>query len=254
MSSCFVIQPFDDGVYDKRYEDTFRVAIEAAGLEPYRVDQDPSVAVPIREIEHGIRNADVCFAEISTDNPNVWFELGYAIAAKKPVVMVCSQVRTRFPFDVQHRTVIPYKTEAASDFANLAQEITARLKAAVERQRDLEDIADISPVAPAGGLSDHETVALVTVASYGAVPSELASRWMVKQDMNRAGYTDIAVTLAIRSLLRRKFVVEYMTEDDRGNDYMCVDATDAGLDWLETNENRILFRQEPKEPSDDLPF
>ena len=126
----------------------------------------------------------------------------------------------------------------------------------MERQRDLEDITDLSPTAPAGGLSDHEVAALVTIASYGAVPSELATRLMVKQDLNRAGYTDIAITLAIRSLLRREFATEYDTLDGRGDEYTCIDATDAGLEWLEANQERIAFRQEAKaEPADDeLPF
>lgn len=85
----------------------------------------------------------------------------------------------------------------------------------------------------------------------------IASRWMVKQDMSRAGYTDIAITLAIRTLLRRGFVTEYDTLDERGNEYVCIDATDTGLEWLETNQDRIVFRQEPKSTKggdDDLPF
>ena len=53
MSRCFVIQPFDNGVFDRRFEDTFAPAIQAAGLEPYRVDRDPSAAVPIQNIEDG---------------------------------------------------------------------------------------------------------------------------------------------------------------------------------------------------------
>ena len=36
MPRCFMIQPFDGGQYDKRYEDVFEPAIRAAGLEPYR--------------------------------------------------------------------------------------------------------------------------------------------------------------------------------------------------------------------------
>jgi hypothetical protein len=64
MSTCFVIQPFDGGKYDKRFEDVFRPAIETAGLEAYRVDRDPSVEVPIDSIEEGIRNAAVCLADI----------------------------------------------------------------------------------------------------------------------------------------------------------------------------------------------
>jgi hypothetical protein len=102
VTTCFVIQPFDDGgKFDKCYKDIFGPAIREAGLEPYRVDNDPGVSVPIDEIENGIRKAVVCLADITLDNPNVWFELGYALASEKPVCMVCSEARTfRYPFDV----------------------------------------------------------------------------------------------------------------------------------------------------------
>lgn len=93
MPVCFVIQPFDAGKFDNRFDDVYKPAIEAAGLEEYRVDRDPAVDVPIEAIEQGIRNATVCLADITTDNPNVWYELGFALAAGKPVVMVCSKER-----------------------------------------------------------------------------------------------------------------------------------------------------------------
>jgi hypothetical protein len=99
MATCFVIQPFDKGKYDKRYEGVFEPAIRAAGLDAYRVDHDPSVEVPIAAIEEGIKSASICLAEISEDNANVWFELGYALALGRPVVMVCSNDRQRYPFE-----------------------------------------------------------------------------------------------------------------------------------------------------------
>jgi hypothetical protein len=89
MPTCFVIQPFDQGPFDKRYEDVFEPAIKDAGLEAYRVDRDPGVSIPIDQIESGIRGAQVCLADVTLDNPNVWFELGFAIAAKREVVIVC---------------------------------------------------------------------------------------------------------------------------------------------------------------------
>ena len=123
MPKCFVIQPFDGERYDKRYRDVFAPAIENAGLEPYRVDRDPSVDVPIEDIERGIEGSGVCLAEISTDNPNVWYELGYAIAMKRAVVLVCSDERTtKYPFDVHHRKVIQYSTQSLSDFEEGALE------------------------------------------------------------------------------------------------------------------------------------
>ncbi len=93
MTTCFVIQPFDSGKFDKRFTDVYKPAIEAAGLEAYRVDKDPSVLIPIDAIEEGIRKAEVCLADITTDNPNVWYELGFAFASRRPIVMVCSDER-----------------------------------------------------------------------------------------------------------------------------------------------------------------
>lgn len=118
MPTCFVIQPFDSGKYDKRFEDVYKPAIVAAGLEAYRVDQDPSVDVPIDAIEQGIRASTVCLADITTDNPNVWYELGFAFALGRPLVMVCSDERTgkKYPFDIQHRTIIPYLADSPRDF------------------------------------------------------------------------------------------------------------------------------------------
>ena len=95
MAHCFVIRPFDAGKYDKRCEDVYKPAILAADLEPYRVDKDPTVEVPIEAIEDGIRAALVCLADIITDNPNVWYELGFAFALGRPVVMVCSDERRK---------------------------------------------------------------------------------------------------------------------------------------------------------------
>ncbi len=97
MSTCFVIQPFDGAKFDKRYVDVYKPAIEDAGLEAYRVDFDPNVSTPIESIEKGIRQATICLGDISTDNPNVWYELGFAFAAKRPIVMVCSEERSESP-------------------------------------------------------------------------------------------------------------------------------------------------------------
>ena len=71
MVSCFVIQPFDGGVYDRRFDETYAPAIQEVGLTPYRVDRDPGAVIPISQIEDSIRNAAVCLAEISEDNETI---------------------------------------------------------------------------------------------------------------------------------------------------------------------------------------
>jgi len=46
VARCFVIQPFDGGKFDNRYDDVLKPAIQTTGLEAYRVDRDPKVSVP----------------------------------------------------------------------------------------------------------------------------------------------------------------------------------------------------------------
>lgn len=260
MSTCFVIQPFDQGPFDKRYEDTFRPAIIAAGLEPYRVDEDPGCAVPIEDIEAGIRRSQVCFAEITTDNPNVWFELGYAIASQKPVVMVCAEDRQKFPFDVQHRSIVRYTTESPRDFADLGANITKRLKGAVATQMRVQSVTALSPAAPTAGLTEHELVALITIAA-AVVDDDPVTAYTLRQEMNRSGYTDVACVLAIRSLERKEFI-ERASGYDGNNEFFGFIANDAGVDWLDSNQALLKLKELPGAPpatqpwgeEDDLPF
>ena len=79
LSFCFVIQPID-AANTKRFEDVFEPAVIGAGLdEAYRVDRDPAATILIEKIEEHIRAADAVLVDITSDNPNVWFELGYAL-------------------------------------------------------------------------------------------------------------------------------------------------------------------------------
>lgn len=262
MGTCFVMQPFDKGVFDKRYEDIFAPAIIEADLEPYRVDRDPGVSIPIDEIQNGIKNSDVCLAEITTDNPNVWFELGYAIASFKEVVLVCSSDRkTRFPFDIQHRTITRYETESTRDFAQLKEKITSRLIATLEKGQTLSRIADMPSIADTEGLSQHEMVALVTIAENIDSPSDKVETYRIKEDMNRAGYTKIAVTLALTSLLRKGMIEDEMESDINGNEFFSYTVSTKGMEWLLQNQDKLVLKMKKSKAAqvlekldDDIPF
>lgn len=133
MKTCFVIQQFDEA-NDKRYKSVIKPAIEEAGFEPYRVDQDKTVQSPIESIEQKIRESDVCFADISDDNANVWFEVGFAAALEKPLILVCAdkKEKTFYPFDVRHRKIISYIAGTTPGHKKLKKEITDCLKAMTE--------------------------------------------------------------------------------------------------------------------------
>ena len=119
LGQCCVFQPFDDGgPYDKRYDEVISPAIKAADLEPYRVDRDASAEIPIDKLHEEIRGSVVCLADITPDNPNVWYELGFAVASDQPIVMICKKGRT-LPFDTHHRSAIFYTQESPRDFEQL---------------------------------------------------------------------------------------------------------------------------------------
>lgn len=257
MGKCFVIQPFDRGKFDKRYRDVFAPAIKAVGLEPYRVDQDPSVAIPMDDIVSGIGKADVCLADISTDNPNVWFELGYAIALRKEVVLVCSDERTsKFPFDVQDRTIISYSTESGSDFDELRSRIETRITARLGRRSKLAMIGEIQSVARLGGLKPHEIAVLVSVASDMEGPEGGVPVHGIVSAMEAAGFTKLATTLGLTGLVSHDMLESYEDEDYNGERWIGYRLTGVGLGWLSGNEDSLVLRREvrAKADDDDLPF
>ncbi len=258
MSNCFVIQPFDGGPFDKRYDDIIAPAIQDAGLEAYRVDRDPSVIIPIVDIEKGIRQSAVCLADISTDNPNVWFELGFALAAGKEVVLVGIYAPgRRFPFDIQHRAIIVYKTESSRDFKNMRKEISDRLEAILAKEVTLDKVGRLSPIADVQGLSANEMVALVSIAGNVDTPDGTTSLWTIRQDMERAGYTRVALTLAIAALLDKDMVVSKTEEDRNGEPFTVYGLTSKGMDWLQRNQDKLVLKTNKASPPDgveELPF
>jgi hypothetical protein len=248
MQTCFVIQPFDKGKFDKRFVDVYKPAIEAAGFEAYRVDQDDGVLVPIESIERGIRQAAVCLADITADNPNVWYELGFAYAAKRPVVMVCSEERTgkKYPFDIQHRAIIPYLADAPSDFNLLRDAITNKITAVANREAQLEQYAESTLVAPIRGLSQPEVLVLAVVASAVSMPDGAISVGFARKDAEIAGITTMGFNVAVRRLERRGFALfSERFDEDSHESYSVVQLTDDAWTWIDDNETQFRFHIAP---------
>lgn len=244
MEKCFVMQPFDGGVFDKRYNDIFSLAIIDAGLEAYRVDQDPKVSIPIQDIEAGIKDSRICFAEITKDNPNVWFELGYAIALGKEVVLVCSEERvTRFPFDIRHRSIITYQVESTSDFDSLRKRITEKIKAYLKKEVVLPQLTERLATVDIGGLEEHEMVCLAAMAENIDHPLSAVSPYQIKKDMDKSGFTSIAATLAIKALLEKGLVKQDEIQEWNSEPYMAYTFTQDGWDWILKNKNRFLLKK-----------
>jgi hypothetical protein len=259
MEKCFVIQPFDNDKFDKRFVDIFEPAITKADFKPYRVDRDLSVRVPIEEIEKGIAESVICFAEITTDNPNVWYELGYAFACDKDVVMVCSDERQsgKFPFDIQHRHVITYKTSSTSDFHALADTITRKIRALQQKSKTVKTL-NTTPVVETEGLKSHEIAILILAMENSILKEDIVSAYTLKHEMAKAGYTDIATSVGIRALTKNGFIETSQVFDawNNNHEYVGCKLTEKGEQWILNNQDQFEFRSDSSNEanSEDLPF
>ncbi|HZF11596.1 MAG TPA: hypothetical protein VFE33_22635 [Thermoanaerobaculia bacterium] len=105
--SCFVVMPFAAPL-GLHYSLIYEPAIRKAGLKPMRADDDIfSTGKIIDQVWSGIKAAKVLVAELTSRNPNVFYELGLAHALRKPVVLVSANEQD-VPFDVRHIRVIYY--------------------------------------------------------------------------------------------------------------------------------------------------
>ena len=105
--SCFVMMPFAEP-HNNYYSLVYEPAIKKAGLKPIRADHEIFGSGKIMDqVWSGINTAKVLVAELTTKNPNVFYELGLANALKKPVVLVSSNEED-VPFDLHHIRVIYY--------------------------------------------------------------------------------------------------------------------------------------------------
>lgn len=66
--TCFVIQAFDGGRYDRRYSETIKPALIKAEVEPQRADEILGLNPIVEKIETAIKLASICIAEVSEDN------------------------------------------------------------------------------------------------------------------------------------------------------------------------------------------
>ncbi len=254
MKKCFVIQPFDDDVFDVRYDAVFAPAIKDAGAEPYRVDRDPSVGTPIQEIENGIKYSELCFAEITTDNPNVWYELGFAYAIHQQVLLVCSNERqSRYPFDIQHRTVIPYKTGSPQGFDELKKKIIQRVKAILQNSINFSRLTEKSLLSDSEGLSNYETVALGIIFRESMLTNGSTSAWNINNIMQKEGFSEMAVGIALKLLLGKSMIEMNKEKDDYGAEYSIFKTSLKGETWILNNQDKFTLKNKI-DIDPDLPF
>lgn len=262
--TCFVIQTFDGGKYDRRYRETIYPALIKADVVPQRADEILGLNPIIEKIESAIKSASICIAEVSDDNPNVWLELGYALALNRPAVILCDKsIRARLPFDVQHRPVILYRTDSRSGFDELESNIVKWVRNELKSDRRLKNVPVLKPGSEnKSDLEDYEVEILSTIFAFWPTPIGGISYWDLKNKLQSSGFAEVAIAMGISELLDRGYVSEKLQTEDGGNEFYELKyyfVTKDGIRWLQMNRCVLTMRENlaasPENTAeDDIPF
>lgn len=107
-NSAFIVSQFG-GDYDVLYNDVIKPVCEKHNYQSIRADEINASSMILKDIISLIENATIVIADISPDNPNVFYELGYAHALKKQTVLLCEKgCRNKLPFDISSFRTIFY--------------------------------------------------------------------------------------------------------------------------------------------------
>ena len=141
-TTCFYVTPIgDDGSEQRKHSDLFlgsivEPALEQFGLKVIRADAIDKPGTITRQIIDYLLRSRLVIADLSFQNPNVFYELAIRHAARLPVVQIIRSA-DRVPFDVQQLRTIRIDT---SDIYSLVPRIdTYRSEIASQVRRALDD-------------------------------------------------------------------------------------------------------------------
>lgn len=105
-NAIFIIMPFASEFEDV-WKGGIRRAAEDHGFHPVRVDEINRSSNITDDIIDAIQECHLTIVDVTGNNPNVMFELGFALAEKKPHIII-SQSTEFLPFDIRNIRTIEY--------------------------------------------------------------------------------------------------------------------------------------------------
>ncbi|HEU4835288.1 MAG TPA: TRAFs-binding domain-containing protein [Pyrinomonadaceae bacterium] len=187
---CFVVMGFGTKTdfqqqkaydLDKTYRTIIRAAVNDAGLECIRADDVIHAGIIDKPMYELLLNADVVVADVSTSNANAIYELGVRHALRPYTTIVIAEQNFKFPFDIGHLLIRPYKHGGeyidAEDAANAREALAKAIKELVEKNEcdspvhtflpsllksNAGEVSEAQPGAPAAAAAEpDQTVTLL---------------------------------------------------------------------------------------------
>lgn len=123
---AFVLMPFDS-----KFDDIYKLGIKETasglGIHAERVDEQIYSEGILERIYRQIELADIIIADMTDQNANVFYEVGYA-HAKDKICILLTQNAEDIPFDLRHKRHIIYEGSIQNLKTSLADDLSWALK------------------------------------------------------------------------------------------------------------------------------
>jgi hypothetical protein len=148
---CFVLMPFGIKAnaagaqvnFDAVYQELIRPAIEAAGLEALRADEEMTGGIIHKPMFERLILCEYAVADLTTANANVFYELGVRHAVREwSTVTIFAEGGGQLPFDVAPLRAIAYKLTAEGR----PDDVPSTSNVIVNRLRDAQQAKGDSPI------------------------------------------------------------------------------------------------------------
>lgn len=148
VKTCFVVMGFGEKTdystgrvlnLDATYKHVIRPAVQEAGLKCIRADEIVHAGVIDVPMYKQLLTADVVIADLSTYNPNAFYELGVRHALRPFTTIVISENQLKYPFDVNHTAIRTYEHLGKDVGAGEAERFRGVLQDAIQQVLKLQE-------------------------------------------------------------------------------------------------------------------
>ena len=195
---CFVLMPFGrkpvgDGRmvdFDAVYTTLIKPAIQAAGLEPLRADEESAGGMIHKPMFERLILCEYAVADLTTANANVFYELGVRHATRPwATVPVFAMGWGQLPFDVNGLRAVPYQLAADGRPSNASTDMTA-LQARLQSTQGVDRTTDSPVYQLVEGFPDVQHTKTDVFRDRVRVASQIRERLAAARDEKDCGEDD----------------------------------------------------------------
>ena len=139
MPTCFIITPIgESGSETRRNADDLRdllikPVLESFGFQVVRGDHRSEAGQIDIDVIRAVQESDLCIADISLSNPNVYYEFGRRDETGKPLILLKAKNSDDLPVDIATRRYIEYDLDSRRGIIDAMEQLRAFVAPIVEK-------------------------------------------------------------------------------------------------------------------------